>query len=366
MRRDEFRIWLEEHGAVVEDGIVQHFGDAAGEYASIFEGALAIADRSERETVVATGTEVVELVQGLVTNDVFELAKVGSGQLNTAVNIKGRFVADMRILHVPELLVFDFERGRVEADVIAHFKRNIINEDAQFADRSEQTARILLVGAGSADLLMSTTRGLGRPFALVDDWGATWGQIEEADVIIQKIPTYGLEAYELYVDRDAQHRVWQALASEKDLVPVGEEALETLRIDAGQPRFGVELDEKVIPLEADMNHAVAYNKGCYLGQEIIARLDTLGTPARMLRRLILQGDEVPEPGSEIRVKDKKVGEVRSSIFSLSAKAPVALAYIKRKFNEPGATVSVDIHGEPVEATIYALHEDATTELQSVG
>lgn len=354
MRTDTFTTYLEDLGATIEDGVVRRFGDIEAEYRAIVDGTIAIADRSERETVVATGAEVVELMQGLVTNDVFKLAKAGTGQLNTAVNVKGRFVSDLRLLHVPELLVIDLEPGRVEAGAIVQFKRNIINEDARFADRSKETARVLLIGDGVLDLLMATLKEPGRPFVGIGEWDATWGRIAGAEVIAQRIPTYGYDAFELYIDRNHQAAAWEALTAQKDLVPVGADVLETLRIETGQPRFGVELDEKIIPLEADMNHAVAYDKGCYLGQEIIARLDTLGTPAKMLRKLLLDGEAIPEVGAEIQVDGKKVGDVRCAVYSPRFGAPLALGYVKRKFNEPGSIVEVLIDDRPVRATLYAL------------
>lgn len=353
MRSSQFTDYLVNQGATLEDDVVLDFGDARSEYEALATDGLAIADRSERETVVATGADVAELIQGLVTNDVFKLAVPGRGQLSTAVNVKGRFVCDLRIVHVLDRLLIDLEPGRIEAGALQHFRRNIINEDAKLVDRSEQIARIALIGPTSRDVLIQMCRDLGRAFALVETWGATWGTLAGADIVAQKLGTFGIEAWEIYVAREDAQTVWETLV-EAGPAPVGRTALEWARIEYGHPRFDVELDEKIIPLEADWNDTVAYDKGCYLGQEIIARLDTLGTPAKMLRVLYVEAELAPNVGDAVKVEDKKIGEVRSVVESQRLGHPVALAYLKRKFNDDGTSVVIESGDNALGATAHTL------------
>ena len=117
------------------------------------DGGLGLADRSERETVVLSGADTIPWLQGLLTNDLMALEAEGSGQRSAAVNHIGRCVADVRLLHIPELLVLDLEPGTVEAGFVAHLKQHVIMEDVPVADRSTTTARLTLLGRQAPALL---------------------------------------------------------------------------------------------------------------------------------------------------------------------------------------------------------------------
>jgi folate-binding protein YgfZ len=154
-----------------------------------------------------------------------------------------------------------------------------------------------------------------------------------------------LLSFDIFASPEAIAKLLPVLEEmEPDLSLIGHQAFETLRIETGIPRFKMELHEKVIPLEAGFEDAIGFEKGCYLGQEIIARLDTLGTPAKMLRRVILEGDEVPEKGTPVHKsggEGRKIGDVESAVYSPKYGAPVALAFVKRKYNEVDGEVEVE-------------------------
>ena len=342
MRTEAFKEQLKTAGAnwtmIADHPAVRDFGDRVGEYrAVIAKNGLAIADRSERETVVALGADVVPLLQGLLTNNVFHLAEVGSGQYNMAVNVKGRLVADMRLLHIPEMLLIDLEPGMQAAGALRHLRKNVINEDAKFMDRTDRTGRLTFLGEQAAEFLSSIgdwARSIGR----LQPYHGTWGVIGDQEVVVQSNPIWGVEAYDLILDIEATTFVWN-LGCSKGAHPVGERALETLRIENGVPRFGKELDANIIPLEAGLDWAVSFDKGCYLGQEIIARLDSLGTPKQMLRRLTLDVP-VPKPGTKVEFEGKEVGTIRSAVESPREGSVIAFAFLKRDHNEPGSILTV--------------------------
>lgn len=342
MRTDEYRSLLEDSGASWThwrgSEVVDGFGDLESEYAALREG-LVVADRSERETVVAAGTEVVPLLQGLVLNDVFKLADAGSGQLNAAVNVKGRYVTELRLLHVPDLLLIDLEPGMIEDGALSHFKRQIINEDARLHDRSGRTAKLLIAGPDAPSWLTEYGDWMGRAPGVLGDYEGSWGTISDLEVIAQRLPTFGSPSWELIVDAEQASKLWTQAS--KKATPIGQKALELARLEAGVPRWGVELHEKIIPLEAGMSWMVAFDKGCYLGQEIIARLDTLGTPAKELRAIYLGDAPPPEDGTSVESDGKSVGEVLMAARSPAAGGTIAHAYIKRKFNELGALVQIE-------------------------
>jgi folate-binding protein YgfZ len=351
--------WMEWRGVEV----AADFGDPEREYRAVRTSGLGIADRSWRDTLVVTGVDGVSWLQGLVTSDLRELVREGSGQLTTAVNLVGRLIAEARVLHMPDILLLDLETGILAGEFLPHLRRHVITEDVTLLDRSEQTARLGVFGRRSAAFLQqlfSQKNGeLVRPVGALELFEGAWGSLAGRDVVIQRIPMTGGPGYDISCASEDAAELWDILMSAGELTPVGFETLETLRIEAGVPRFGKELTEKRIPLEAGLDEAISFNKGCYLGQEIIARLDTRGTPARLLRTLVFEGGAAPEVGAAVEVfsekgDSKNVGEVVSSVWSPQLNAPIALAYIKREHNEIGNEVQVEGRPARVEALGYSL------------
>ena len=353
-RIDAFKKRLDGHGAQWMEWrgeqVVQHFGDPDEEYRAVRSGGVGLADHSWRDTLVVMGSDSVPWLQGLVTSDLLELAEEGSGQLTTAVNNTGRLIAEARVLHMPEMLLLDLEPG-ILGDFLPHLRRHIITEDVQLVDRSEATARLSLYGHDAADLLDRLGETV-RPVSALGPFEATWGALGDEDIVVQRVPTAGEPGFDVSCATEAALRVWNSLA--EHATPIGFEPLETLRIEAGVPRFGKELTEKRIPLEAGLEHAISFDKGCYLGQEIIARLDTLGTPARLLRTLVFDGGAAPNEGASVERDQRSVGEVVSSVWSPLLEAPIALAYVKRDHNDIGNEVEVEGRTARVAALGVAL------------
>jgi folate-binding protein YgfZ len=356
-RTDQFKKRLDEHGAKWTEWrdveVVSDFGDPDAEYHAVRGGGIGIADQSWRDTLVVTGDDAVPWLQGLVTSDLMDLAEEGSGQLTTAVNNVGRLIAEARVLHMPEMLVLDLEPGVLHDGLLSHLRRHIITEDVTLTDRSEPTARISLYGQDAAALLDGVC-DTERPIAGLDEFSGTWGVMGDEDVVVQRVPLVGEPGFDVACSSDAAMRVWNTLVGAGEVTPVGFETIETLRIEAGVPRFGKELTDDRIPLECGLEHAISFHKGCYLGQEIIARLDTRGTPARLLRTLILDAGAAPEEGAEVVSGERAVGEVISSVWSPALESPIALAYVKRKYNDIGTELEVEARTARVEALGYAL------------
>ncbi len=352
LRTDEYRSRLERAGAQwSEHDEVTRYGDVAVEWRAVRLGGVGVADRATRETLVMTGAGAIQWLQGLVTNDLFTLSAPGAAQRTHAVSRLGRSISDARVVHVPGHILLDLEPGTIASGFLGHLRRHIINEDVGLSDATSTTGRLGVYGLDAAELL-EAKGSWDRSPASLEDFEATWGEVAGEEVIALRSPLTGEPSFELFLGRAATEAVWVALCDDPSVRQVGEDALEELRQEAGVPRFGVEYDDTIIPIEADLNHTISYDKGCYLGQEIVCRLDTKGKPAKFLRVLDLGPDaEAPEVGDGLVREGKKVGVVRGVFFSRALGRQLAHAFVKRGAYEEGAVVEVTGRGD---ATVHAL------------
>lgn len=333
--------------------VVADYGNPHAEYQAVRAHGIGLVDRTWRDTLVIAGPDAISWLQGMVTSDVRELIREGSGQLTTAVNLVGRLIADARVLHVQDMLLLDLEPQLLQESLLPHLERHIITEEVQLLDRSAQTARLGLFGHTAAAFLQPLC-DLVRPIGALELYEGTWGSIDGHEIIIQRIPLTGGPGYDISMATEDAPILWDKLMQAGTLTPVGFETIETLRIEAGVPRFGKELGEDRIPLEAGLNAAISFKKGCYLGQEIIARLDTRGTPARLLRTLVFEGGAAPQEGSPVEVDGQNVGELITGVWSPLFRSPIALAYVKRGHNDVGSRVQVSARDAVVQPLGHGL------------
>ncbi|RVU45884.1 hypothetical protein EA187_09000 [Lujinxingia sediminis] len=349
---------FEARGAVVgEAGRVRFVGqegadDQVGVEAVLEEG-LGWVARSPRETLTIAGDDAIPWLQGLVTSDLMGLVEEGRGQRTTWVSHTGRFVGEARLMHFPEMLLVDLEPGTLAGGLMSHLRRHIILEKVTLNDRSAETFVLGLYGRGAAQVLGQSGTWAHRmaPGSLTM-FGGTWGQIAGCGVVVQRVPWSPEEAYELRLDPAEVLKVMAAVEEVvgRRLSMCGEAGFERLRLTAGVPRFGVELHEKVIPLEAGFEDAIAYDKGCYLGQEIIARLDTRGTPAKMLRGVRLKASRAPEVGAKVEALIDGTWSQKGELVSVARDGGGALyrglVFMKRGAYEVGQTIRIgELEGE---------------------
>jgi tRNA-modifying protein YgfZ len=301
--------------------------DLATEYRALTEG-CGLLDRSERGKLALTGSEAKSFLAGQVTNDIEGLTG-GTGCYAAFLTHKGKMLGDLRVLAVdepePELLL-DTERSTLQAlfDMVRRFK---IGYDVELHKRTVQRGLLSLVGpaarsiAGAADLPAAEHAHragsiAGRPVRLIaTDTGV--------DVLC---------------DAEDSEAVRAALVA-AGAASVSEAAAEILRVERGRPRYGAELDDTTIPQEAGLNErAVSFTKGCYVGQETVARLFYRGKPNRHLRGLRLS--EPVASGAELRLGERVVGKVATSVLS-PVYGPIALALVRR---EAGPGDMLDVAG----------------------
>ncbi len=278
-------------------------------------------DRS-RGQIAVRGSEAAEYLQGQVTNEV-EGLEPGQGCYAALLDRKGHMQADLRVLRVAadEFLLDTEEEGLEPAR--RHLQTYNIGRDAEVTDRTAEDALVSLIGPRSAEIA-EVPRG--------DLHGCQTTEI--AGVRCLAITTRdGLDLACLAAERDAL----VATLIGRGAGEVGEQAAEIARIEAGVPRFGAEMSASTMPAEAGIvEEAVSFTKGCYIGQETVARLHYKGKPNRHLRGL--RFDSPAASGASLRLSEREVGEVGSACVS-PALGPIGMAILRREA-EPGTTLAV--------------------------
>jgi folate-binding protein YgfZ len=278
-------------------------------------------DRSERGKLAVTGPEAKAFLQGLVSNDVESLTP-GHGCLAAVLTPKGKMIGDLRVLDLGDELLLDCERVALQG-IFNVLWRGRVGMAVEIHKRTLQMGLLSVVGqrlAGPDEHDNVRTTVAGRPVVAVT-----------TDV--------GTDLFCAAEDLEAVRGEF----------PRGDESdLEVLRVEAGRPRYGIDLDDSVIPQEAGLNdRMVSFTKGCYVGQETVARLHYRGKPNRHLRGLRLSAPA--QPGDEIRYGEKVVGRLGSVVVSPRL-GPIALALVRREA-APGDVVAV---GGEATATLMEL------------
>jgi folate-binding protein YgfZ len=307
------------------------YGDLAREYRAMQE-ACGLCDRSGRGLVRLGGADRVAFLHRLVTNDVNNLL-AGRACYTAILTVKGKMIADARVLNRPDALLLDTEPGRAAAvtELLAHY---VISEDVEVVDATGSFAVLSLVGPRAPEAAALVA---GRPVPTLDE-----NQIEElGDGFALGARLGQTPGVDLFVPT-AQASAAFAAALERGrsigLAPVGSEALEVVRVEAGLPRFGADMNEETIPLEANLSErAIHFNKGCYVGQEVIARATFRGAVRRRLAGLALDALPLPAPGTAFFAAgagERASAETTSAVLSPRF-GPIALAYVRREHMAAG-------------------------------
>ena len=308
--------------------VARHYGDPAAEYAAAQTGAVAVM-RSHEGRVRATGRDRLDLLHRMSTNDLTGMA-AGEARPTVLTTAIARMVDLLWVLNRGESVLFLTSPGR--ATLVRRWLAGytFYNDQVKFEDATGQLGQFGLYGAGAAEAAEALLPGA---VALAED-----RFIERDEVLLLRGRAMAGGGFTLIAPNEALPALWErALAA--GAAPAGEDAYQLLRLRAGLPYGGSELTEEYIPLEANLWPAVSFKKGCYIGQEIIARMESRGRLARQLSGLRLNGpaavgDTVRAPGG-----GPSLGAVTSAAV-LPDLGPVALAYLKTASAEPGTRLMV--------------------------
>ncbi len=311
------------------------YGDAAAEYEAVREGGAGVIDFSSRGRVRVSGAEAVQFLNGLVTNDVKALAE-GAWMTAAFPNVQGRLLAAARVLHRGDGFLFDTEAATRER-VLKTLERFTLAGDFHVADETGELAELSLQGARAASVIGAT---LGSEAMTVERGRIRLVSWKENPVSVIRATMTGEDGFDLFVGARDASSLFEALI-EAGARPICFEALETLRIEAGLPAHGKDMDETNVVLETGLDEAVSYTKGCYVGQEIIARIHWRGHVAKRLAGLRFEDGRPAQREAKVRSTDgKEIGRLTSTMFSPRLQATIALAYVKYDYLSPGTPVLV--------------------------
>ncbi|MGH9452816.1 MAG: aminomethyltransferase family protein [Terriglobia bacterium] len=345
---------VEYHGALVPSS----FSGAAREHHAV-RTAAGIFDFSFRARFTAKGSDRTRFLQGMVSNDVKKL-EPGQGVYATMLDTRGHILFDTRIYCAPDFFILETDADLAEKAIQALSRYNVggrvpLEPDGFWA--------IAFQGPASRRIVEAC---LQTSLPALKEYDFITAAFAEQPAYIVRASSTGEEGYEVWTSRDAIAGLWRrasAKAPEVGALPCGVEALETLRIEAGIPRYSQELAEDTLPLEAGLLNALSFNKGCYIGQEIVERARSRGHVNWKLVGLIVDSSQVPMAGEKLRVDSKDIGEITSACVSPSLGRTIALAYVRREHQEPATKLALS-SGSAAEVTPLPFYQPAETPGQS--
>lgn len=335
-------------GDVAGQPVVLHYGDIAREYGALREGALLV-DRSFRGRMRVSGAKAQELITGMVTNDVLAL-RDGMGLYAAALSPKGKIIADPRIFAHHDHLLVDIP-PRAWVGWVALVRKYVNPRLAPYADVSSEIRDVGVFGRTSRRVASAASGIPVEQLASLQPNAHVSVDSDGHSVTVVRSNAIGLEGYEIFLPADLFARSWQ-LAVDAGARPGGLLAWEIARIEAGRPEWGLDMDDNTIPQEANFDEleALSYTKGCYVGQEVVARVHFRGHVNKHLRGLLFGQADPPPPGALLfDQSEKQVGDVRSSALS-PRRGAVALAMVRREV-EPGALLRARWDGGELQAEV---------------
>lgn len=311
-------------------------GDAAevrAGFSALISG-CGIYELAQRVKIKLTGRDRVRWLNGMVSNNIRDLA-VGQGVYAFLLNAQGHILGDLYVYNRGESLLVETDRAQLEK-VLSIFRKYIIMDKVEIEDISEKLSSIGIAGPQSGEVLKAAGFQFPQLQAL-QFADVTWQQI---NVTLVRHDNPLLESYELGSAPGDTKTLWEALAN-AGTTPVGEPAVELLRIAAGIPRYGQDIRERDLPQETEQSRALSFTKGCYIGQEIVERIRSRGAVHRTFIGFEIEGS-LPRPGAKVQVDGKDVGEI-TSIASFPGdgnERRVALGYCRREVGTPGREVVI--------------------------
>ncbi len=331
---------------------VAHFGDPRAEFAAL-RGGCGVYDLGYRAKISLTGADRVRWLNGMVTNNIRDLAE-GRGVYAFLLNPQGHILGDLYAYNGGESITIDTDRSQMEK-ILATFDHYIIMDDVEVTNLSEQLTALGITGPKTGAVLQAAGIVIPEAQPLEVFAPRCEGQCAGLQCTMVRGENAENESYEVWIAPATVTKLWQGLIA-AGATPAGWEALEWHRILSGVPRYGVDIRERDLPQETEQMRALNFNKGCYVGQEIVERIRSRGAVHRKFTGFLAEGIVEIAAGTRIvageREKEKEVGEVTSSasLPLAGGDKTVALGYIRREIGVPGREVMIG----PARARVISL------------
>lgn len=343
----------EEMVDVAGQAVVLHHGDPGAEYHVVRHGALLV-DRSHRGRAIFSGDKARETLTGLVTNDVLSL-EAGQGQYAAALTPKGKIIADVRIaaLATDRLLVDVPVRA---AEGWWAMLRKFVNPRlTRWSDVTATYRHLTVAGPEARQVITQVTGVAAEALDAMLPYAVRVATLGGAEAFLSRSPELGTEAWDLWIASDAAEMA-RAKILQSGAWPGGLIAWEIVRVEHGRPEWGLDIDDATIPQEANLDdwHALSYTKGCYTGQETVARVHFRGHVNRHLRGLRFDFSEPLPRGAQLfDGEGKPLGDVRSTVVSPRL-GPIALGMVRREVNIGTVLVGRAAGGLECPVLVHAL------------
>jgi glycine cleavage system T protein len=326
------------------------FGNPATEYKAV-RSTAGLMDYCHRGLVQLTGPDRLSFLQGMLSNDLNAI-NPGEGQYAAVLNQQGKVLGDVRVLRSENSFYLDLWEV-IKDKILEHLNRYLVADEVEVADRTEGYGILSLQGPQSEAFLRKLP---GHPQLPNKPLQHAIVEVDRAKICVVRDSHTGESGFDLIVPKSDLRQIGQALTEIGKPFSaswVGEEAQNTLRVEAGIPRYGVDFMEENLLLEVGLDHAVSFTKGCYLGQEVVERIRSRGHVNKKLVGLLLDGQKA-EAGDRLIASERDVGIITSSVVSPTLNHPIGLGYVHRDYWSPGTSLSVSRSGTQIRATVTAL------------
>jgi folate-binding protein YgfZ len=294
-------------------------GQVSAGYRALHDGAAWL-DLSRRGRIRVTGEDRARLLHAMTTQNVQQM-QPGDGCYLFFLNAQGRILGDANLFCFADHFLLDTE-PETRQKLFEHIDRYIIADDVTLEDVTETLSEISVEGPAAREILA----GFGVTLPERDHLTATWG-----DRVIAKTSTSAVDGFSILLPTASK----DTFAAGLGIPQVTAEEARLVRLENGRPRYGEEITERYLVQETGQLQAVNFNKGCYLGQEIVERVRSRAQIHRVLRSLMIESINAPAVGSQLTAGDAPAGEIVNAAFSPALDKVVAMAYVKIPFAEPG-------------------------------
>ncbi len=330
-----------------------HYGDVATEHRAVRE-AVGLSDLSHRGKIRVTGDDRVKWLQSIISNDILPLTP-GQGRYSSFLTHKGKMLTYFRVYMQTDTVMLE-DVGEIGDTTFHTLRKFLLYGTNAKMENCAETWGILQVSGPKAGQVIQSAFGVDvtdlKPVNFVT------GQIGGSHALVVRTEETGEVDIEIVLPVAGLATAWTSLleaGAKFGITPIGRHALEALRMEAGIPKAGPDLNEDIVPPEAHLeDKAFSLSKGCYPGQEVVARMDTYGNVRRHLVGLILKDATVPPKGAKLFSGDREVGWISSAVHSPQMNTVIAFGFPLRDFSAPDTLLHVDIDGTRHEATVHAL------------